>query len=141
MSDLKTQPTGASVLEFLNSVEHKRRREDGLKLLEIFKEVTGREPIMWGPSIIGFGVYKYTYPDGRQIDWMMSGFSPRKQNLSLYISAGFSRNEALRNKLGKHKTSVACLYINKLEDVDIDVLKEIIAENHRFIREKFEIVE
>lgn len=141
MSDLKTQPTGASVLEFLNSVEHKKRREDGLRLLEIFKEVTGREPIMWGPSIVGFGIYKYTYPDGRQIDWMMSGFSPRKHNLSLYISAGFSRNEALRNQLGKHKTSVACLYINKLEDVDIDVLKEIIAKNHRYIREKFEVVE
>ena len=141
MSELKTQPNDASVEDFLHSVENKRRREDGLKLLEIFKEVTGNTPIMWGSSIVGFGMYKYTYPDGRQIDWMITGFSPRKQNLSLYIMSGFKKNEGLRNNLGKHKTSVACLYINKLADVDESVLREIIAENHRYIHEKFEIVD
>ena len=126
MTDNKTRRTDASVEEFLTSVESKRRREDGFTLLEMMKEITKLEPEMWGPSIIGFGSYHYKYESGREGEIFLTGFSPRKQSLSLYIMDGFDGREDLLTKLGKHRKSTSCLYINKLADVNIDVLRELV---------------
>ena len=129
MAENKTQKTGASVEDFINSVEIKRRREDGFALLEIMKDVTGEEAEMWGPSIIGFGDYHYKYESGREGDFFLTGFSPRKQSLSLYIMAGFEEYDSLLGALGKHRKGASCLYINKLADVDMDVLRELIEKS------------
>ena len=129
MAENKTQKTGASVEEFLASVENKRRREDGLTLLEMMREITGLEPDMWGPSIIGFGDYHYRYESGREGDMFLTGFSPRKQSLSLYIMAGFEGYDDLLGRLGKHRKGASCLYINKLADVDMGVLRELVRES------------
>ena len=129
MAENKTQKTGASVEEFLNSVDNRRRREDGWALLEMMKYLTGLEPEMWGPSIIGFGDYHYRYESGREGDFFLTGFSPRKQSLSLYIMAGFDTYDDLLGRLGKHRKGAACLYVNKLADVDMDVLRELIEES------------
>ena len=126
MSELKTQVTDASVEAFLEAVESSRRREDAFTLLDIFREVTGEEPKMWGDSIVGFGSYHYVYKSGRTGDWMRTGFSPRKQNLSIYIMPGFRKFERLLHRLGKHKLGRSCLYINKLSDVDEQVLRALI---------------
>ena len=129
MAENKTQKTGASAEDFINSVEIKRRREDGFTLLELMKEVTGEEPEMWGPSIIGFGDYHYKYESGREGDFFLTGFSPRKQSLSLYIMAGFEEYDSLLEALGKHRKGASCLYINKLADVDMGVLRELIEKS------------
>ncbi|HSK74114.1 MAG TPA: DUF1801 domain-containing protein [Pyrinomonadaceae bacterium] len=126
MAELKTKQTEADVKEFLNGVSDEKRREDCFTVLELMKKITGEEPKMWGASIIGFGNYKYKYESGREGEWFVAGFSPRKQNLTLYMMPGFSRYEELFSKLGKHKTGKSCLYINKLEDVNLDVLREMI---------------
>ena len=127
MSDLKTRPTRASVDRFLASIEHPRRRADARTLLPLFERVTGSKARMWGESIVGFGEYHYVYASGREGDWPVTGFSPRKQNLSIYIMPGFSDYQDLLGKLGKHKHSVSCLYINKLDDIDPEVLEALIA--------------
>ena len=127
MAENKTRKTGASVEKFIASVENKRRREDGLTLLEMMREITGLEPEMWGPSIIGFGDYHYKYASGREGDMFLTGFSPRKQSLSLYIMDGFDGRDDLLARLGKHRRSVSCLYVNKLADVDMDVLRELVS--------------
>lgn len=129
MSDVKTKPTDASVEDFLNSVEHPQRREDSFELLEMMKEITREEPTMWGPSIVGFGSYHYKYESGREGDMPLTGFSPRKRSLTVYIMSGFEGYNDLLEKLGKHKTGKSCLYINKLEDVDRSVLKKIINQS------------
>ena len=129
MAENKTQKTGASVEDFINSVEIKRRREDGFALLEIMRDVTGAEAEMWGPSIIGFGDYHYKYESGREGDFFLTGFSPRKQSLSLYIMAGFEEYDSLLSSLGKHRKGASCLYINKLADVDMNVLRELIEKS------------
>ena len=134
MAENKTQKTGASVDEFLISVENRRRREDGLALLEMMKDVTGLEPEMWGPSIIGFGDYHYRYESGREGDFFLTGFSPRKQSLSLYIMAGFDAYDDLLGKLGKHRSGASCLYVNKLADVDLDILSELITKSFEHAR-------
>ena len=126
MSELKTQQNDASVTDFLNGVDEKRR-DDCFALLELMEEVTGAPAKMWGTSIVGFGDYHYKYASGREGDWMVTGFSPRKQNLTLYIMAGFDRYEELLAKLGKHSTGVSCLYIKRLSDVDGDVLRQLVA--------------
>ena len=126
---MKTTPNQKSVTKFLKSVENDRRREDGLEVLKLFEEVTGMEPQMWGDSIVGFGSYHYKYASGREGDWMLTGFSPRKQNLTLYIMDGFDEYDKLLAKLGKHKLGKSCLYINKLEDVDPEVLKQLIKKS------------
>jgi hypothetical protein len=126
VSGNKTQKTGASVDEFLESVQNSRRREDGFAVLAMMREITGLEPEMWGPSIIGFGDYHYKYDSGREGDFFLTGFSPRKQSLTLYIMGGLEGHENLLGKLGKHRTGAACLYINRLADVDVDVLRELI---------------
>ena len=135
MAELKTKKNDASVADFLNAVEKDQKRADAWTILEMMKEITGDEPAMWGDSIVGFGTYHYHYATGREGDWMVVGFSPRKRNLSLYIMSGFSEFEELLAKLGKHKTGVGCLYINKLGDIDMDVLREIVTKSVAFMRQ------
>ena len=129
MAELKTQKNDASVEAFIESVENEKKREDSKVILNLMKDVTGDEPTMWGSSIIGFGSYSYQYADGRGNAWFQTGFSPRKQNMTLYIMPGFDRYEDLLSKLGKYKTGKSCLYINKLKDVDLDILKELVKES------------
>ncbi|MCZ6766699.1 MAG: DUF1801 domain-containing protein [bacterium] len=129
MSDLKTKKTNASVKEFLDSVKDEQQRKESFIVLDMMKKITGTRPTMWGTSIVGFGKYHYKYDSGREGDWFQTGFSPRKQALTLYIMAGFSRYDALLKKLGKFKTGKSCLYIKKLDDVDQRVLKELIKKS------------
>ncbi len=130
MAENKTQKTGASVDEFMSTVDNKRRYEDGLTLLDTMRDVTGLQPEMWGPSIIGFGEYHYMYESGREGDMPLIAFSPRKQSQSLYIMAGFDEYDDLLARLGKHRKGATCLYINKLADVDIEVLRELIQQSY-----------
>jgi hypothetical protein len=131
---MKTVKNEKSVTDFLNSVEHQKRREDGFEILKLMTEITGEEPAMWGDSIIGFGEYTYKYKSGREGTWMHVGFSPRKQNLTLYIMDGFDGHAKLLEKLGKHKTGKSCLYINKLEDVDQDMLRELVKQSVAYMK-------
>jgi len=126
MAELKTKPTKASVSGFLNKVSDKARREDCLKVLRIMKDVTGEEPEMWGDSIVGFGRYRYESEAGRKGEWMITGFSPRKGDLTLYLMSGFEPVADLMARLGKHKTGKSCLYLKKLEDVDLKILRKIV---------------
>jgi hypothetical protein len=127
MAELKTQVTRASVEKFLEGIKDERKRQDCYELLKIMKKATKAEPKMWGTSIIGFGDHHYVYESGREVDWFLTGFSPRAQNLTLYMMGGFDR-EVLK-KLGRYKTGKGCLYINKLADVDIKALHELIAKS------------
>jgi len=129
MAELKTKQNDQSVTDFLKAVPDERRRDDSFVILDLMKEITGQEPKMWGDSIIGFGNYHYKYATGREGDWFVTGFSPRKQNLTLYIMSGFDEYDELLKKLGKYKTGKACLYINKLADVEISVIKELIQKS------------
>jgi ferritin-like metal-binding protein YciE len=126
MAELKTKPTGESVVEFLDSIKDDQKRQDCHALSGMMQQATGSQPEMWGSSIVGFGRYHYRYASGREGDWFLAGFSPRKQNLTLYIMAGFDRYESLLAQLGKHTTGKSCLYIKKLADVDQDILQELI---------------
>ncbi len=126
MADNKTRPTSASVEDFIAGIENARRRSDALVALEMYKEITGLPPVMWGPSIIGFGSRHYKYESGREGDMPAACFSPRKANMTFYVGDEFEGAAELYARLGKHRKSVACLYINKLDDVDLDVLREII---------------
>lgn len=129
MSELKTQPTDVNPYDFIESVAHPQRKADALVICKLMEKITSEPPVMWGPSIIGFGKYRLCYPNGREIDWMLTGFSPRKQNMSVYIMNGAKRYDELLNKLGKHKTGASCLYINKLQDVGLAILEELIAKS------------
>lgn len=125
--EIKTKETEASVEDFINSVADEQKRKDSFTILDMMKKATGEDPKMWGSSLIGFGNKRYKSPaTGREVDWLLIGFSPRKANLSLYLSIHIKEHEAMLQKLGKHKTGVGCLYINKLEDIDVDVLREMI---------------
>jgi hypothetical protein len=127
MAEIKTKPTTASVEDFINNVADEQKRKDSFAIMEMMKKATGEEPKMWGASIIGFGNVRYKSPaTGREVDWLRIGFSPRKANLSLYLVLDIQVHAAALKKLGKHKTGVGCLYINKLEDIDLKVLKTII---------------
>ena len=126
MAELKTKVNDQPVMAFLDGVADEGRRQDCYTILEMMKKATHAEPRMWGDSIVGFGSYHYTYASGREGDWLLTGFSPRKQNLTLYIMSGFSDFEELLSRLGKHKTGKGCLYIKKLADVDLAVLQELI---------------
>ena len=126
MAEIKTKVNEASVEGFLNKVEDEQKRKDCFEIIQIMKHVTKKEPKMWGPAIIGFGDYHYRYASGREGDWFLAGFSPRAQNLTLYIMGGWDPHTLKR--LGKYKTGKSCLYINKLEDVDIKVLNELITD-------------
>jgi len=124
---IKTKPTSASVEDFINSIESEQKRKDSFVLLEMMKKATGEEPILWSNSIVGFGIKRYKSPStGREVDWLLIGFSPRKTNLSLYLMMNLKENAAVLKKLGKHKAGVGCIYINKLEDIDLKVLKGMI---------------
>ncbi|PRY76880.1 uncharacterized protein DUF1801 [Yoonia maritima] len=126
MAENKTQPTAQAVSEFIAKVEPQRRHDDAVTLNALFQKITGWEPRMWGPSIIGYGQYHYTYDSGRGGDFLATGFSPRKANLVIYIMPGYTDFSVILGRLGKHKLGKSCLYINKLSDVDIDVLAELI---------------
>ena len=128
-TEVKTKVNDASVTDFLNTVTDEQKRKDSFEILKIMKQITKEEPKMWGASIVGFGSYHYKGASGREGDWMLTGFSPRKQNLTLYLMHGFDAHKDLLKKLGKHTTSMGCLYIKKLEDVDKKVLKELVAES------------
>ena len=132
--ELKTKETESSVIEFIESVESPKKREDAYRLLEIFTETTGYEAKMWGPSIIGFGSYHYKYPTGHEGDFMLVGFSPRKAKISLYFATGDSKREELLRKFGKHTTGKACVYINKVADIDVEVLKDLIRQSVTFLQ-------
>ncbi len=127
MVEIKTKPNAASVEDFINGIREEQKRKDSFVLLEMMKEATGEEPKMWGSSLIGFGNVRIKSPaTGREVDWLRIGFSPRKANLSLYLCGDIKQHTATLEKLGKHKTGVGCLYINKLADIDMKVLRELI---------------
>lgn len=124
----KTRKTASDVMAFLDGAPDERRR-DSLAVLALMREVTGAEPAMWGDYIVGFGDQHYRYASGREGDWFVIGFSPRKQSLTLYLTYGFERHADLLQRLGKHTTGKSCLYIKRLDDVDLDALRELIARS------------
>lgn len=140
MAELKTKVTKASVTDFINKVPDEIKRKDTFVLLKLFKEITGENPKMWGSGIIGFGKYHYkSERSSQEGDWPLTGFSPRKQNLTLYVMSGFSDQTVLLKKLGKYKKSVGCLYINKLEDVSLTVLKQVIKKSFMVMKKKYKV--
>jgi len=127
LAEIKTKPTSVSVEDFINTITDEQKRKDSFVILEMMKKASSEEPKMWGSSIIGFGLKRYKSPtSGREVDWLKIGFSPRKANLSIYLTMDIKKFSDTLNRLGKHKTGVGCLYINKLEDVDTAVLQELI---------------
>jgi hypothetical protein len=133
MAELKTKPTNKDPKVFLNSIQPEQKRKDGFMLLEMFERVTGEKAVMWGESIVGFGMYHYkSERSSQEGDWPLVGFSPRKQYLTLYVISGNKENDKLFEKLGKYTTSVSCLYINKLADVDLEVLSKIIKNTYLY---------
>lgn len=137
MYELKTKENDRSVVEFIENVENPTKREDAYKLLDLFTETTGYQAKMWGPSIIGFGSYHYKYPTGHEGDAPLVGFSPRKAKISLYFATGDTQREELLENFGKHTTGKACVYINKLADVDVAVLKKLIEQSVRFLQDTY----
>jgi nucleoid DNA-binding protein len=138
MSDLKTKPTKASVSAFIDAIEDPQKRKDCRELVKMMSEVTGKKPKMWGTSIVGFGTYHYKYASGREGDWPITGFSPRKQNLTIYIMLGFSKYGSLMKKIGKHKHSKSCLYVRSLDDLDRKVLRRLVEKSVADMRRKYE---
>jgi hypothetical protein len=135
--EAKTKPTEISVADFITAVENPRRRADAEILCALFEEISGEPPVMWGPSIIGFGAYHYRYASGHEGDAPRLGFSPRKAHTVVYILPGFSEWEAMVARLGKVKTSVACLYINRLDQIDMAALRDLAAASLTEMRERF----
>ena len=135
MTQLKTQRNDASVEEYLNSLDDSRKRDDCFVLLRMMRELTGEGPAMWGESIIGFGSYKYRYNSGHSGEWFITGFAPRKRDLTVYIMPGFDRYQDLMGRLGKHKTGVSCLYLNRLQTIDLPTLRELISRSVADMRE------
>jgi hypothetical protein len=129
MAALKTTPNDRSVEAFLDSLGDEKKKQDSYRILELMKQVTGEEAQMWGESIVGFGSYHYKYASRREGDWFLTGFSPRKQAITLYIMAGFEQYDHLMNQLGKYKIGKACLYVKKLEDIDIQALRELVKQS------------
>ncbi|MGM7701589.1 DUF1801 domain-containing protein [Pseudalkalibacillus sp. Hm43] len=140
MYELKTKENDNSVIEFIENVESPKKKEDAYRLLDIFTETTGYKAKMWGPSIIGFGSYHYKYKTGHEGDAPLVGFSPRKAKISLYFATGDDiKREELLNQFGKHTSGKACVYINKVADIDVDVLKALINRSIEFLRETYEV--
>lgn len=137
MAENKTKPTDSSVTDFINAVNDEGKRDDSRALIELMREATGEEAKMWGPSIVGFGSYHYVYESGREGDAPLTGFSPRKKELSLYIMAGFSQYDDLMSKLGKHRTGKSCLYVKKLEDIDLVVLRKLVKLSVEYMKKKY----
>ena len=138
MAENKTKPTKAGVTAFLNAVEDRQKRADCRKVAAMMRRATGKRAKMWGSSIVGFGTYHYKYDSGREGDFILTGFSPRKQALTVYIMPGFFRYDALLKKLGKYKTGKSCLYIKRLADVDERVLEKLIGRSVKDMRDKYE---
>lgn len=138
MAQNKTQPTKKSVSDFIQTLDDEQKITDSKQLIHFMKTITGCEPKMWGSTIIGFGEYHYKYESGREGDWLKVGFSPRKREFSLYIMSGFSRFEQMLDKLGKHRTGKSCLYVKRLSDIDVDVLKELISESVSYIEKTYD---
>lgn len=136
MPENKTRPTSTPVIDFIDAVENDTRRSDSYVLVDLMQKITGHPPVMWGDALIGFGSYHYKYESGREGDMLMAGFSPRKQNLALY-NTGHKRYPELMEKLGKYKTGKSCLYINKLSDVDLDVLSQLIKTAYIHMKTKY----
>jgi hypothetical protein len=137
MAELETKENDASVEAFLDGIEDAARRADCRAVAELMREVTGEPPKMWGASIVGFGRYHYRYESGREGDWFVCGFSPRKQNLTLYIMDGFTGYQGLMERLGQHKTGKSCLYVKRLDDLDLGVLRRLVEESVATMRERY----
>ncbi len=136
MAENKTTPNDQNVEQFLNAVADERKRKDSFTILELMKQVTGLEPRMWGSSIVGFGSYHYKYESGREGDMILVGFSPRKQNLTIYNMGSVEQHEDLLKKLGKYTTGKGCLYIKRLDDIDLPMLKRLIEESFKHAKQK-----
>lgn len=137
MYEQKTKETDNSVIEFIESVDSPKKREDAYKLLDIFTETTGFPAKMWGPSIIGFGTYHYKYESGHEGNAPLVGFSPRKAKISLYFAPGEPKREEMLQRFGKHTTGKACVYVNKVADIDVEVLNELINQSVKFLQETY----
>jgi hypothetical protein len=135
MAELKTKPTNESVKDFLNKISDEERRADCFAVAKIMEEITGEKPKMWGPSIVGFGTYHYKYASGREGDWPMTGFSPRKKDLTVYLMMGFAKHTELIEKLGKHSGAKSCLYIKRLSDIHVPTLKKLIKISLKDLKE------
>lgn len=135
--EAKTKPTEVSVAKFIASVENPQRRADAETLCALFEDISGEPPVMWGASIIGFGRYRYRYDSGHDGEWARIGFSPRKANMTIYIMSGFKGREDLVARLGKVKTSVSCLYVNRLDKIDMEALRELAGQSLDYMREKY----
>ena len=138
MAELKTKATNTSVSKFLNAVEDKQRRADCKTVARLMRDATGKVAKLWGTSMVGYGSYDFKYESGREGSWFLCGFSPRAQSLTLYIMPGFSKFDTLMSNLGKYKTGKSCLYIKKLDDVDLALLKQLIDESVKHMRSKYE---
>jgi hypothetical protein len=139
MTELKTKPSDLSVEDFLNSIEPKKKREYSFLLLDMFRKWTKLDPVMWGDSIVGFGSYHYVYATKREGDWLLTGFSPRKQSLTIYIMSGFENFEEILSRLGKYKLGKSCLYIKKIDDIDISVLEELVMASIDVMKKTYEV--
>lgn len=137
MAEPKTKPTELSVEKFLNTIKDEQRREDCFAVAKLMEEVTGEKPKMWGTSIVGFGSYHYKYASGREGDAPLTGFSPRKQNLTLYLMGGFEQHDDLMKKLGKHTVAKSCLYIKSLEDIHLPTLKKLVRESINYMKKNY----
>lgn len=135
MAELKTNPSDISVEALLDAIPDETRRSDCRTIAKLMEKLTGSKPQLWGASIVGFGTYHYRYASGREGDWFITGFAPRKNDLTLYILSGFTRFEDLMSRLGRHKTGKSCLYIRRLEDIDMKVLEELIGESVDHVRQ------
>ena len=140
MSDLKTRPTPLSVDAFVEAVDDEHKRADCRAVAELMADITGAEGVMWGSSIVGFGSYHYRYASGREGDFFEAGFSPRKRALTIYVMAGFAEYDDLLARLGKHSTGKSCLYVKRLADIDLDVLREMLIRSVAYIRTKYATV-
>lgn len=139
MTENKTQANAQDVDDFIASVEPEKRRDEARILMDLFRKVTGWEPVMWGPAIVGFGQYHYKYETGREGDFLATGFSPRKAKLSIYVMPGYTDYSEILSRLGKHGMGKSCLYVNKLADIDLDVLGKLIAAGVRDLSKKYPV--
>lgn len=137
MAEPKTKPTKESVVKFLNAIEDETKRKDCKTVTKLMEEVTGEKAVMWGTSIVGFGSYHYKYASGQEADWPRAGFSPRKQNLTIYIMGGFEKHPELMEKLGKYTTSKGCLYIKRLADIHLPTLKKLVRESVKYVKKTY----
>jgi hypothetical protein len=136
MAELKTKRTKESVREFIDTIDDEKRREDCVELMKVMGDITKEKPAMWGPSIVGFGTYHYQYESGREGDWFLTGFSPRKGDLTIYILAGFDFPDIVE-KLGKYNTGKSCLYVKRLDDLHMPTLKKLIRESIKTVRQRY----